>query len=367
MAKRVSFSKLSLAITLICSFTFTAVPSEAIILKDPVPDYSNPRTWSDEALAAQTIFVCSSAGSLKYRLTDVKKGLGGIALVGTGATTNIRSQIRYIKSKALHGITPVIASDEEGGDVQRLRRAIYTLPSAATMGTWSDAKIRKTAFAYGKRMKSLGVDIAFSPVADLSINGFFIDRSRRSFGVKPSVVSRKAVAWADGLKDADVLPVVKHWPGHGHAADTHAVPGKVPALSKLITSDLVPFNHAFESGVTAVMVGHLLVPGLTEPNTPTSRSKAAMELLRSQVGPEGLIITDSLSMGGATKGVKRNIAEAAIRSLEAGVDVALVCTGPKNLIDKVTAAVTSGRLSRPSMIAKVKRILAYKKQLGVIP
>ena len=367
MAKRVLIGKLSLAITLICSFALSAVPAQAIILSDPIPDYSNPSTWSDEALAAQTIFVCSSAGSLKYRLTDVKKGLGGIALVGTGATTNIRSQIRYIKSKALHGITPVIASDEEGGDVQRLRRAIYTLPSAATMGTWSDAKIRKTAFAYGKRMKSLGVDIAFSPVADLSINGFFIDRSRRSFGVKPSVVSPKAVAWADGLKDADVLPVVKHWPGHGHAADTHAVPGKVPALSKLITSDLVPFNHAFESGVTAVMVGHLLVPGLTEPNTPTSRSKAAMELLRSQVGPEGLIITDSLSMGGATRGVKRNIAEAAIRSLEAGVDVALVCTGPRNLIAKVSAAVTSGRLPREQMIKKVERILAYKRQLGVIP
>jgi len=366
MTNRGFRGRLLLAITLICSFTFSAVPSQAIILKEPVPDYSNPRTWSDEALAAQTIFVCSSAGSLKYKLTDVRKGLGGIALVGTGATTNIRAQIRYIKSKALRGITPVIASDEEGGDVQRLRRAIYTLPSAATMGTWSDAKVRKTAFAYGKRMKSLGVDIAFSPVADLSIRGYFIDRSRRSFGLKPSVVSRKVVAWADGLKDADVLPVVKHWPGHGHAADTHAVPGRVPSLSKLILSDLVPFNYAFERGVTAVMVGHLLVPGLTEPNTPTSRSKAALELLRSQVGPEGLIITDSLSMGGATKGVRGNISEAAIRSLEAGVDVALVCTGPKNLIAKVTAAVTSGRLPREQMISKVERILAYKRQLGVI-
>lgn len=367
MTNRGFRGRLLLAITLICSFTFSAVPSQAIILKEPVPDYSNPRTWSDEALAAQTIFVCSSAGSLKYKLTDVRKGLGGIALVGAGVTTNIRAQIRYIKSKALRGITPVIASDEEGGDVQRLRRAIYTLPSAATMGTWSDAKLRKTAFAYGKRMKSLGVDIAFSPVADLSINGFFIDRSRRSFGLKPSVVSRKVVAWADGLKDADVLPVVKHWPGHGHAADTHAVPGRVPALSKLIDSDLVPFNYAFERGVTAVMVGHLLVPGLTEPNTPTSRSRLALDLLRTQIGPEGLIITDSLSMGGATKGVRGNISEAAIRSLEAGVDVALVCTGPKNLIAKVTAAVTSGRLPREQMISKVERILAYKRQLGVIP
>ena len=367
MTNRGFRGRLLLAATLIGALAFGVDSAQAISISDPVPDYSNPAIWSDEALAAQTIFVCSSAGSLKYKLADVKKGLGGIALVGNGATSSIKSQIRYIKSKSLHGITPVIASDEEGGDVQRLRRAIYTLPSAATMGAWSDAKIRNTAFDYGKKMKALGVDIAFSPVADLSISGFFISRARRSFGSKPDVVSRKVVAWADGLKDADILPVVKHWPGHGHSADTHAVPGKVPALAKLVTADLVPFNYAFEHGVAAVMVGHLLVPGLTEPNTPTSRSKAALELLRTQIGPDGLIITDSLSMGGATKGVKRNIAEAAIRSLEAGVDVALVCTGPRNLIAKVTAAVTSGRLSRAMMIEKVKRILAYKRALGVLP
>ena len=358
--KRVMISALTLALVL------TGLPAHSMAIADPAPDITNPANWTDEALAAQTIFVCSSSGSLKYKLGDVKRGLGGIALVGNGATSSIRSQIRSIKSKALNGILPVIASDEEGGDVQRLRHAIYRLPSAATMGTWSDSKIRKTAFAYGKRMKSLGVDIAFSPVADLSVPGYFISRARRSFGSNPDLVSRKVVAWSDGLKDADVLPVVKHWPGHGHSANTHAVPGKIPALTKLISADLVPFNYAFERGVSAVMVGHLLVPGLTEPNTPTSRSKAALELLRSQIGPDGLIITDSLSMGGATKGVKRNIAEAAIRSLEAGVDVALVCTGPRNLISKVSAAVTSGRLPRSLMIQKVNRILAYKRQLGVI-
>jgi beta-N-acetylhexosaminidase len=366
MTNRGFAAKRGLVSALIVAISLGGSPANAIVVADPVPDYTNPANWTDEALAAQTIFVCSSSGSLKYKLNDVKRGLGGIALVGNSAPKSIKSQIKYIKSKALHGITPVIASDEEGGDVQRLRHAIYRLPSAATMGTWSDSKIRKTAFAYGKKMKALGVDIAFSPVADLSVPGYFISRARRSFGSKPNVVSRKVVAWADGLKDADILPVVKHWPGHGHSADTHAVPGKVPALAKLITSDLVPFNYSFEHGVTAAMVGHLLVPGLTEPNTPTSRSKAALALLRSQIGPDGLIITDSLSMGGATKGVKRNIAEAAIRSLEAGVDVALVCTGPRNLITKVTAAVTSGRLSRAFMIEKVKRILAYKRSLGVI-
>ena len=361
-----SLRLLSVLVAVALSLGFLASPASAVIAPEPLVDANHPENWTDEALAAQTIFICSSAPNLKNVTKQVRKGLGGVALVGTGASPKLRSQVNYLKTQARNGITPVIASDEEGGDVQRLRRAIYTLPSATTMGGWSDAKVRKTAFEYGKRMKALGVDIAFSPVADLNVPGYFIAQSRRGFSSKPSVAGRKALAWADGLKDADVLPVIKHWPGHGRAVDTHANPGVVPSIEKLQTSDLIPFNYAFERGVTAVMVGHLLVPNLTEPKTPTSRSKAALELLRDQIGPEGLIITDSLSMGGATKGLKGDISEAAIRSLEAGVDVALVCSGPRSLINRVTAAVTSGRLPRDMMIQKVKRILAYKRDLGVI-
>jgi beta-N-acetylhexosaminidase len=287
-------------------------------------------------------------------------------LVGPGASTKLKSQIKSIKKKALHGITPVIASDEEGGDVQRLRTAIYRLPSATTMGGWSDTKVRKTARDYGKRMKALGVDIAFSPVADLNVSGYFISRSRRGFSSNPTTAGKKVVAWAQGMEDSGVLPVLKHWPGHGRSVDTHAKPGVLPSLEKLEKSDLKPFHYAISQGVNAVMVGHLLVPGLTEDKTPASRSVAALTLLRSEIGPNGLIITDSLSMGGATRGLKKDIAEAAIRSLEAGVDVALVCSGPKTLISRVSAAVTSGRLSRPMMIEKVQRILNYKRQLGVI-
>lgn len=329
-------------------------------------DSTNPANWTDQALAAQTIFICSSAPNLKNISKFARMGLGGVALVGKGVTPQLKKQITALKKTSLNGITLAVASDEEGGSVQRLRSAIYPLPSATTMGTWTDAKIRKTAFAYGTRMKYLGVDIAFSPVADLSVPGFFISNARRGFSAKPNVVAKKVVAWADGLKDANVLPVVKHWPGHGRSVDTHAKPGVLPSITKLIASDLIPFNYAFEHGITAAMVGHLLVPGLTETATPASRSKAALQLLREQIGPEGLIVTDSLSMGGATKGIHTGMAEVAIRSLEAGVDVALVCTGPADLIPKVAAAVTSGRLPRAFMIEKVRRILAYKRALGII-
>ena len=335
-------------------------------IAEPKPDVTRPETWSDEALAAQTLFICSSAPSLWATSKSVRRGLGGIALVGRGASGKLRQQIASIKKKAPNGIAPIIASDEEGGDVQRLRTAIYRLPSATTMGTWPESKIRATAKEYGKRMKALGVDIAFSPVADLNVSGYFISKSRRGWGSDPDKVGRKTAAWSAGLKDAGVLPVLKHWPGHGRSVDTHAKPGVLPALDKLEAADLKPFHYNITQGVSAVMVGHLIVPGLTEAGTPASRSKTALNALRTELGSNGLIITDSLSMGGATRGLHKNIPEAAIRSLEAGVDVALVCSGPKNLITKVAQAVTSGRLPRAMMIEKAYRILAYKRALGVM-
>ena len=356
----------ALVVALLFTGGLSATPASAAIAPETIPDYSNPANWTDEALAAQTLFICSSGPSLWSKSSAVRRGIGGIALVGRGASGKLRSQIDSLKSKALHGITPVIASDEEGGDVQRLRTAIYRLPSATTMGGWSDAKVTKTAHDYGKRMKALGVDIAFSPVADLNIPGFFISRARRGFSSNPVTAGKKVAAWASGLSEAGVLPVLKHWPGHGHSVDTHAKPGVLPALEKLETADLKPFHYAISQGVTSVMVGHLIVPGLTEAGTPASRSASALAVLRGEIGLNGLIITDSLSMGGATRGLHKDIPEAAIRSLAAGVDVALVCSGPKSLISKVAAAVTSGRLPRAMMIEKVKRILAFKHQFGVI-
>lgn len=357
-----------MAITLAVSagFSFVSVPAEAMVPRDESYTSANPESWTNRQLAAQTIFTCSSAPSLGYHKKDVADGLGGVALVGFGASPNLKSQVERLRKLSPNGVGLVIASDEEGGWVQRLRRAIYTLPSATTMGAWPDKKIRATAKAYGLRMKALGVDIAFSPVADLNVPGFFIAENRRGFTTDPKTAGKKATAWADGLADAGVVPTVKHWPGHGSSGDTHAKPSTLAPIDKLQNKDLVPFKYAFEHGVKVAMVGHLLVPGLTEGKTPTSRSPKALALLREQLGPDGVIVTDSLSMGGATKGLHKDIAEAAIRSLEAGVDIALVCTGPKNLLTRVTEAVESGRLTREVLLQKVRRILKLKTKLGLV-
>ncbi len=345
--------------------TPTATPTPDVVEADRPYDPADPSTWTDRQLVAQTIFECVPVSNIAHASRSVRLGIGGVVFLGTDAPANLKQQIVKLSSQADGKVPPLIASDEEGGAVQRLADIIYPLRSASVMGTWDDSEVTKTATKYGKAMKRLGVDMAFSPVADLDIDGHFISDQSRSFSSSPSGAARSAIAWATGLDAAGVAPVVKHWPGHGRASDTHRATGKIPPWSKIQKSDLIPFDRAIDAGFAAVMVGHLESRGLTERGVPASRSPGALAVLRQQIGPDGLIITDSLSMEAALVGVKHKAPEAVLQSLAAGVDVALICSGPANLIDRVMSRWSPEELSREDLIAKVTRILAWKKRYGV--
>lgn len=337
-----------------------------VVEADRPYDPADPTTWTDRQLVAQTIFECVPVSNIADAARSVRQGIGGVVFLGGIAPANLKQQISKLSAQAEGKVAPLIASDEEGGAVQRLAGAIYPLRSASVMGTWSDAEVTKTASKYGKAMKRLGVDMAFSPVADLDIDGHFISDQSRAFSASSAGAARSAIAWATGLEAAGVAPVIKHWPGHGRATDTHRAPGFIPALGKLRKSDLIPFDRSIEAGFTAVMVGHLESKGLTERGVPASRSPGALAALREQIGPDGLIITDSLSMEAPLVGVGHRPAAAVLKSLEAGVDVALICSGPANLVDRILPRLSPERLSREDLIAKVTRILAWKKRYGVI-
>lgn len=344
-----SILKITFTLLLLCgSLTPTSTSATEIDLS----------SWTYRQLIAQTIFVCSNADSIKSRNYQVKAGLGGIALVGNGAGMQISKDIKHLKSLSPRGVPVWIASDEEGGQVQRLSRVIYPLPSAKQMGTWTNHKLEQTAYQYGLRMKKLGIDLAFSPVADLAFPGFFISQYGRSFGRNSNLVSQKVIAWSKGLQRAGIEPTVKHWPGHGAVGNTHKTLGKTKPIAKM-NAEMKPFLAGFKAGVKVVMVGHLAVPGLTGPRTPASRSKSALTFLRNQIGDDGVIMTDALSMKGSSSGLKGNIADAAVKSLAAGADVALVCAGPRDLISQV--AVKAQRfIGRAKLEEKVHRILNLK-------
>lgn len=346
--------------------TPSASPTPSVVDANRPYDPADPTTWTDRQLVAQTIFECVPVSNIADAARSVRQGIGGVVFLGGVAPPNLKQQISKLSAQAEGKVAPLIASDEEGGAVQRLARVIYPLRSAVVMGTWTDAEVTKTASNYGKAMKRLGVDMAFSPVADLDIDGNFISDQSRAFSASPAGAARSAIAWATGLEAAGVASVVKHWPGHGRASDTHRGTGKIPSFDKLQKSDLIPFDRAIDAGFTAVMVGHLESKGLTERGVPASRSPGALAVLREQIGPDGLIITDSLSMEAALAGVKHKSPEAVLQSLQAGVDIALICSGPANLVDRVLSRRSPEELSREDLIAKVTRILAWKKRYGVI-
>ena len=355
--------------TLTCATSASAtsgMASPAIALAPASYSNTDPSTWTNHDLAAQTVFMCTSIANLGSHNNALGNGIGGIALLGGKVPAHFSQQLTALSNKGAHGVRVLVASDEEGGLIQRLKAAIYALPSQAVRGSWSTNRLRDSAKNYALRMRALGVEMSFGPVADLGIPGKFIANAGRAFSADPTTVSKDVIAWATGLRLGGVLPVIKHWPGHGNADDSHTGPSTTLPLAQMQAADMLPFNAAFAEGFKLVMVGHLLVPGLTVGNVPASESPEALAMLRSQIGDQGLIVTDALNMNAATASFGGDVNQAAIAALAAGADVALACDAPSDIVSKISSAIVNGQITRDSMVAKVRRILALKAQLGLI-
>jgi beta-N-acetylhexosaminidase len=259
-----------------------------------------------------------------------------------------------------------VSVDEEGGRVQRLAALIGSQPSPRVLAqTMSPAQVRDIAFARGQKMRGLGITVDFAPVVDVTTESDDEVIGDRSFGSDPATVTEYAGAYAQGLRDAGVLPVLKHFPGHGNASgDSHVGGVTTPPLASLIDNDLVPYRTLTTAAPVAVMVGHMQVPGLTGAD-PASLSPAAYNLLRSggYGGPGfgGLVFTDDLSSMGAIN-QRFGVAEAVLRSLQAGADVALwVSTGEvPAVLDRLEQAVNGGELSAQRVDDVVAKLAVAK-------
>jgi beta-N-acetylhexosaminidase len=384
---RRTLPKLALVVAALAATAMSACASEGGAVTSPAPTRQNSRSaepdavaspsaavpselaaWTDRQLAAQLLFCSVPATDPLVGRRFAKMGVGGIVILGGGADGGVGGDLAAVLRAAPRRIEPFIASDEEGGQVQRLRGAIYPLPSAREMGGWSVSRTKSAARDYGARLHQLHVSVVFGPVADLDAPGRFMSSLDRCFSAEPDEVGDHVVAWVTGLGSSRVLATVKHWPGHGWASNTHGGAGELPALSVLRRREMVPFERAFAAGVPIVMVGHLQARGLTEAGTPASLSTDALRYLRARVGDDTVLITDSLSMGATTSALGIGAPAAAVRALKAGADLALVCSGsPEKLIAAVTAAIRSGRLPREQAEESVQRILALKRASGLAP
>lgn len=318
----------------------------------------DPAQWTNGQLAAQLVVGAVSMSSLSTARSWASNGLGGVVLLGT-PPANLAAQLASVR--AAGPVVTLVASDEEGGRVQRLGPVIYDLPSAEWMGlNRTPAQVQHRASDYARRMRALGVDMDLAPVADLKVPGYYIERQDRAFAKAPSTVGSFVTAWHRGMRPQHVLTSAKHWPGHGSATDTHAGGATTPPLSTLEQRDMVPFEMAVAAGISSVMVGHLKVPGLTETGTPASISPKALAYLRGKVGAGRLILTDSLSMAAITS-LGLSPGQAAVRALTYGADMALVNTDPWAVVSAVRSALESGSYPRASAVSSVRRILAAKR------
>ena len=285
-------------------------------------------------------------------LDALGRGLAGVTLFGQNVSSPEQlAALTASLREAADGPGPVIAIDEEGGDVTRIAHLSGgRYPGNAALGAVDDVALTRDVYrALGADLAALGISVDLAPSADVNTAADNPVIGTRSFGSGPGLVSRHVVAAVAGLQAAGVAACAKHFPGHGSTrTDTHDSVATVDApLALLATRDLPPFAAAIDAGVRAVMPGHLRVPELTGV-LPASQSPAALTgLLRGELGFTGVIISDGLEMRAVSEPL--GMPEAAVLAVAAGTD--LLCLGRDQdqisylaVRDALVAAAASGRM-----------------------
>ncbi|WP_157368513.1 glycoside hydrolase family 3 N-terminal domain-containing protein [Alloactinosynnema sp. L-07] len=286
--------------------------------------------------------------------------IGGVFLGGNATTLLVDQRLTEVTAAATLPLT--VAVDDEGGRVQRVDALDGDLPSAREMtATMSESQVRELARTRADKMRARGVTLDFAPVVDLTDAGAGHVIGDRSFSADPDTATRYAGAFAAGLRDGGMLPVLKHFPGHGHATgDSHKTTVRTPTLADL-DGDLLPYRELPKAGPVAVMVGHLDVPGLTD-GVPATLHPATYRLLREGLAFDGLTVTDDL---GGMKAVsdRYDLPEAVLQSLRAGVDIPFWSSGADRLtevLDRLETALRTGELTQPRVTDALERVMIAK-------
>lgn len=286
-------------------------------------------------------------------------------LVNPDQTTALLASTRE-STIAACGVEPFLAIDEEGGTVVRVAAnpafGVQNLGDMADVGAGGDPTAAWNAATYmGGYLSDLGFNLDFAPVADVASNPESDTMRRRSFGSDPQLVAQMVTAQVEGFGETGVLCCAKHFPGIGDAVgDSHDESISLDkTLDELTAHELVPFAAAIDAGAPMVMVGHLELPAVTGDDTPASLSPAIItDVLRGQLGFEGVIVTDSFSMDAIT--AEYDSAQAAVAAIQAGADIVLMPQGFEDAYQGVLVAVADGTISEDRIDESLRRILALK-------
>lgn len=372
-------SKNTIVIFLI-SFVIMAFGCGKVLRKPQLSFSSSEARWVKKSMAKMTLeekigqmIACPYSGrffnrdseemeKLKYLIVERK--IGGLILYGgnvyeTAYLTNALQEWAKIPL--------LISSDLERGLGNQIEGATQFPPLMALGAIGAQEQAYLMGRVTGEEARAIGIHLTYAPVVDVNINPENPIINVRSFGEDPEQVSRMAVAFIRGCQENGLMATAKHFPGHGDTnLDSHSqlptVSGDIERLNKV---ELYPFRQAIEAGVSVIMTAHLEVPALdSRPNLPATLSpKIISELLREELGFKGLIVTDAMTMGGIT--TLYSPEEAALKAVQAGVDVILKSPQPEAVIDFLIQAVRKGEIPEKGIDASVKRILEAKAKLGL--
>ena len=261
----------------------------------------------------------------------------------------------------------LIAIDQEGGNVIRIRHT-PTLPSALAIALTRDVAVaKKSGIATGRLLKTLGINVNLAPVVDVSNPETDTFLGTRTFGEDPNRVSTMTTAVANGLQDMGVLPIAKHFPGHGDASgDSHLVAAtNDSSFERLAGRDLVPY-YALAKALRrpwGAMLAHVSFPKVDPSAAPATFSKPIIDgIFRQLISKQALVMTDDIEMAGAA--TEKDVGLRAVRAIEAGADMVMIAWSRKIQREVLTAleeALRTGRLKRSRVEEALSRIAAVKR------
>lgn len=292
--------------------------------------------------------------------------VGGIILFGRNVESAHQLVALTNGLKALNGdyVPLFLCVDQEGGRVDRMPPEVDDLPSAYDYIAAGGAPLDRGE-VLATQCAAFGFNLNFSTCLDIWSNPDNTVIGDRAYGSDSDTVTWAGLAVNEGLSQGGVIPTVKHFPGHGNTStDSHV---DLPVVDKMVEElenfELIPFAAAIEAGTPCVMVAHILMAQI-DPELPASLSPLVVDdLLRQQLGFDGVVCTDDLTMGAISD--TYGMGEAAVLALEAGCDLLLVCHEADNLTaarEALLAAVDSGRIDLERLDQSVYRILSLKAE-----
>ncbi len=293
------------------------------------------------------------------------RSAGGVVFDGENITSEAELKGMLAAAASTGKIAPLLCVDEEGGAVSRVSYALGVTTAFKAMFTYrggGEKTARDNACTIGSEIAAFGFNVDFAPVADVWTNPENSVIGRRAYSDDPREAAMLVSAAVNGFHDGGVACVLKHFPGHGDTTeDSHAGTAFCNrSRTELEQCELLPFAAGIAAGADMVMVGHITVPAL-DPDQPATLSHAVVtDLLRGDIGFDGVVITDAMRMG-ALSAACPDAAEAAVRAVKAGCDLLLAPDDPDAAVRMLLDELDEARLDE-----SVRRILMLKLRRGII-